>query len=325
MAQAKAQIQGQVPAPAGQQAGALAPTGKAQDLTMEEAVAKALQLNIDLSVERLNPQLQDLVADGRQGGLRADGHVDASRSNNATSVPANIYQGGDKVTNQTYNWNFGGTQAVRQTGGTLSLTWNNSYLDSTNSANTINPKYDTSLRASFAQPLLAQPLDRQQPPEPADRRDQPAPRRHLAARRHGQHGREHAERLLGLRLCDPGGGIREDLAGPGPEAGRRQQGEGGDRDAGAARHRLGAGRGRDAPVVAGDRGSQQADGRTRAQAPDRRAGRATRSGACRSTRPTARRRTSPRRSTSSRPSARRSRTAPTSSRHGGTSRSATSA
>ena len=49
---------------AGQQAGALAPTGKAQDLTMDEAVAKALQLNIDLSVERLNPQLQDLVAEG---------------------------------------------------------------------------------------------------------------------------------------------------------------------------------------------------------------------------------------------------------------------
>jgi len=43
MAQAKAQIQGQVPAPAGQQGGALAPTGKAADLTMDEAVAKALE------------------------------------------------------------------------------------------------------------------------------------------------------------------------------------------------------------------------------------------------------------------------------------------
>jgi outer membrane protein len=152
MAQAKAQLVGQVPASLPQQAGALAPTGKAVDLTMEEAVAKALQLNIDLSVERLNPQVQDLALKGAFGAYvpTVNGTL---TSNNATTVPANIFQGGDKVTNRTVNWNFSGTQAVKATGGTLTLTWNNSYLDSTNTANTINPKYDTTLRASFAQPL----------------------------------------------------------------------------------------------------------------------------------------------------------------------------
>jgi outer membrane protein len=152
MAQAKAQIQGQVPTPTAQQAGALAPTGKAVDLTMEEAVAKALQLNIDLSVERLNPQLQDLSLMSAKGAYVPTA-TSTLTSNKSTTVPANVFQGGNSVTNQTYNWNFGGTQAVKKTGGTLSLTWNNSYLNTDNNGATINPKYDTSLRASFAQPL----------------------------------------------------------------------------------------------------------------------------------------------------------------------------
>jgi outer membrane protein len=154
MAQARAQLEGQAApqTPPPQQGGALAPTGRAMDLTLDESVAKALQLNIDLSVERLNPQLQDMSLAAARGAYVPTA-TSTVTSNNATTVPANIFQGGDKVTNQTYNWNFGGTQAVKKTGGTLTLTWNNSYLDSTNQANTINPKYDTSLRASFAQPL----------------------------------------------------------------------------------------------------------------------------------------------------------------------------
>jgi outer membrane protein len=151
IAQAQAQIQGAMPATTPQQSGALTPSGQV-NLSMDEAVAKALQLNIDLSVERLNPQLQDLSVAASRGAYvpTANGTF---TSNNATTVPANIFQGGDKVTNRTLNWNFGGTQAVKQTGGTATVTWNNSYLDSTNTANTINPKYDTTLRMAFTQPL----------------------------------------------------------------------------------------------------------------------------------------------------------------------------
>ncbi len=151
MAQAKAQVQGQPPS-APQQAGALSPSGAQLDLTMDDAVAKALQLNIDLGVARLNPQLQDLSI-AQAWGVYKPTVTSTLTSNKATTVPANIYQGGDKVNSQTYNWNFGGTQAVKKTGGNLTLGWNNSYLNSTNTANTINPQYTTRLQASFVQPL----------------------------------------------------------------------------------------------------------------------------------------------------------------------------
>jgi len=152
MAQAQKQVQAQAATPAPtQQAGALTPSGQVT-LSMDDAVAKALQLNIDLAVERLNPQLQDLsLATAR--GAYVPTVTGTLGTNSVTTVPANIFQGGDKVTSQTVNYNFAGTQAVRQTGGTVSVNWTNSYLDSTNTANTINPKYDTTLRATFAQPL----------------------------------------------------------------------------------------------------------------------------------------------------------------------------
>jgi outer membrane protein len=155
MAQAKAQIQGQVPAPAGQQGGALAPTGKAADLTMDEAVAKALQLNIDLSVERLNPQLQEWSLKGAFGAYAPtlSGTVTA---NNQTTIPGNTFQGGqgaDKVHSQSFQYNVSASQGVKQTGGTATATWNNTALDTTNIGATINPQYTTNLTINFAQPL----------------------------------------------------------------------------------------------------------------------------------------------------------------------------
>jgi outer membrane protein len=150
LAQAKAQMQGQAPAPGSPQA---ASVGTNSSLTMDEAVAKALGLNIDLAVARLNPQLQDLSIAQAWGVYKptVNGTV---ITNNATTVPANLFQGGGSaITNHTINYNFGATEAVKKTGGTVTVNWTNSYLDSTNQQNTINPKYDTTLRATFAQPL----------------------------------------------------------------------------------------------------------------------------------------------------------------------------
>jgi outer membrane protein TolC len=56
LAQAKTQIVTAAPQAKG---GALSQSVPGLPLTMDEAVAKALQLNIDLAVARLNPQVQD--------------------------------------------------------------------------------------------------------------------------------------------------------------------------------------------------------------------------------------------------------------------------
>jgi outer membrane protein len=154
IAQAKAQIQGQAkPGAASQQGGALAPTGKATDMTMDEAVAKALQLNIDLSVERLNPQLQDWSLKGAFAAYVPTVNGTFGQTDQVT-MPANIYQGGDKVTSKSTQYDFGATMGVRKTGGTATASWTNSRQDSDSNAVTINPQYNSRLRLSFSQPLL---------------------------------------------------------------------------------------------------------------------------------------------------------------------------
>jgi outer membrane protein len=155
IAQAQAQVQAQAKQPASpsQQGGALAPTGRAADMTMDEAVAKALQLNIDLSVERLNPQLQDLSLKGAFAAYVPTVNGTFGQTD-ATTVPANIYQGGDKVSTQTTQYDFGASQGIRKTGGTANLSFTNNRADSTNTANTINPQYRSNLRLSFTQPLV---------------------------------------------------------------------------------------------------------------------------------------------------------------------------
>ena len=91
-----AQAQVGVTGAAAPQAGQPATTAPSQviDLTQEDAVAKALKMNIDLSVERLNPQLQDLALKGAFAAyVPTVGATLGERSN--TTRPGNIYSGGD--------------------------------------------------------------------------------------------------------------------------------------------------------------------------------------------------------------------------------------
>lgn len=127
--------------------------GPRVNLTMDEAVAKALQLNIDLSVSRLNPQLQDMTI-AQAAGAYAPTLTSTISELSSTTVPNNVFGGGDKVTQKTFTYNFGGSQAVKKTGGTFSVSFNNNRADSTSTASQINPSYGASLRATFVQPLL---------------------------------------------------------------------------------------------------------------------------------------------------------------------------
>jgi outer membrane protein len=121
-------------------------------LTMDDAVAKALKMNIDLSVERLNPQLMDLALAGAFAAYVPTVGGTLGR-NNSTTRPGNIYGGGVVVNTATDTFNANASQGLRWTGGTANFSWNNSRQGTDNAATTLNPRYDTSLQASLTQPL----------------------------------------------------------------------------------------------------------------------------------------------------------------------------
>jgi outer membrane protein len=150
LAQAQGKITGVTPPQAGQPA--TAALAQVVDLTQEDAVAKALKMNIDLSVERLNPQLQDLALKGAFGAYVPTLGATFGE-NSSTTRPGNIYGGGVIVNSKTTTYNFNASQPIRWTGGTASLNFGNSRVGTDNAATTLNPRYDTSLRASLTQPL----------------------------------------------------------------------------------------------------------------------------------------------------------------------------
>jgi outer membrane protein TolC len=136
------------PAPALVQADA--PT---RSLTLDEALKLAVEKNLDIAVERLNPQAFDLAI------AAADAYYlptvnSLFGQNNQVQLPTNQLVGGQRVSNDTITFNAGVTQNVPWSGGAFNLTWNNRKLDSSSSFNTFNPQYSSTLSAVFTQPLL---------------------------------------------------------------------------------------------------------------------------------------------------------------------------
>jgi outer membrane protein len=122
-------------------------------LTIEEAVAMALEKNLDIAVERLNPTAVDW-------SLRA---LEANFNPNLTSLVGfnSLYQlpttqlvGGARVKNEQLTWNFGVNQALPWLGTQYSVTFNNRRQDNNNAFITFNPQYNSSLQAQIVQPLL---------------------------------------------------------------------------------------------------------------------------------------------------------------------------
>ena len=142
------------PAPAGTTGTAAASQPvSVRELRLMDAVEIALAQNLDIAVERLNPQ----AADYQLAGLR-NSYLPLASSNVGQRAqvlaPTNQLNGGQRVTNDTTTYNFGVSQLVPWGGGTFGLTFNNNRLSTSNIFANFNPTYTTTLTASYTQPLL---------------------------------------------------------------------------------------------------------------------------------------------------------------------------
>jgi outer membrane protein len=123
------------------------------ELSLEDAVARALENNVDIVVERFGP----LAAD--QSIIQAEGRYDPSVTallyyNDTTSPQSNAFSGGEEVNTASFIYNFGASQAIK-TGGELSIGFDNRRQDTDSIFSTFNPSYSVDLTAQFTQPLLA--------------------------------------------------------------------------------------------------------------------------------------------------------------------------
>jgi outer membrane protein TolC len=128
------------------------PPGGTLQLSLDDAVARALENNVDIAVVRFNPELS------AQNVRAAEGYYDpylfaTLNHSSADTKGTSAISGGQIVNSKTDVWNFGLGLPVK-TGADLSVAFNNSKRDTNNILSSYNPVFNSSLSLSLTQPLL---------------------------------------------------------------------------------------------------------------------------------------------------------------------------
>lgn len=165
---ALAQTQTQAPPPAAQTQGeirmadlvkqatpaAVPPgTGPLAPITLEDAIGRALERNIDIAVVRLNPRIRDwdLAAQRASFLPTLTGTVGPSGS---TRLPTRSIDGGDLITTDTITYNAGFTQAMPKYGGDVTVNFTNNRVASSDELARRNPTFNSQLQFRLVQPVL---------------------------------------------------------------------------------------------------------------------------------------------------------------------------
>jgi hypothetical protein len=117
------------------------------DLGIDEAVALALDRNLDIAVERLNPSTFDYTL----AALRAQFNPSLTSNigqNSNVQLPTSQLIGGDRVTVDALTYNFGAQQTMPWGGGNYAVVFNNRRQDSNNQFITFNPQYNATVTRS---------------------------------------------------------------------------------------------------------------------------------------------------------------------------------
>ncbi len=128
-------------------------TGPHRELALEEAVALALEKNLDIQVARLEPQSVDFLIAGFRNTYRPLLSSTVGLRDQY-QLPTSSLNGGTKVNNGTRIYNFGLSQNVNNYGGSYTVNWTNSRVETSNTFSNFNPSFQTNIVAAYVQPMV---------------------------------------------------------------------------------------------------------------------------------------------------------------------------
>ena len=122
-------------------------------LTIDEAVALALEQNVNLQVDRINPQVSDLaVSVARSGWTPALFSNFTNRSQ--TNPPTDIFGGAATITNENLSSQVGMQQLLPFGGASYTAFWNSGRVTTNNIFSSFNPQLSSTIGFNYTQPLL---------------------------------------------------------------------------------------------------------------------------------------------------------------------------
>jgi len=149
-------VPGQTPPPVPLPVRTPASGGARVSLTLEDAVKRALENNLDIAVERIGHQIYDVdIASIRSVyNPTVSSLISNQSSKNASTSTISGGQTGSTINNSTFVFNGGLAQDVPWGGGNVSLAFDNRRFETSNLTATINPSYNPTWSALYSQPLL---------------------------------------------------------------------------------------------------------------------------------------------------------------------------
>ncbi|HEY8548538.1 MAG TPA: TolC family protein [Vicinamibacterales bacterium] len=127
--------------------------GPVRKLTIDEAVQLALEQNLDVQVERINPQLQDFVLQEVRSNWLPN--VSGMMNYNSTDTPPdNLLAGAQDTLTSTQFFGSAGIDQTLPWGTSYSIGWDASRRTTNNLFANFNPRLFSSLSLSVTQPLL---------------------------------------------------------------------------------------------------------------------------------------------------------------------------
>ncbi len=124
------------------------------DMSLEGALQRALEFNLDIQTASLNPRVQAFALQAARAAF-APTLSGNYGYNNQTRQSTSQLDGGARTSTERLTFNTSLSQTVPWYGGRLSADFNNSRTETNNAFATLNPSYNSTLSVNYTQPLLA--------------------------------------------------------------------------------------------------------------------------------------------------------------------------
>ena len=128
-------------------------SGPLAPITLEDAVARALERNIDIAVVRLEPRISDWEITAQRASFLPTLNATVGPSGRTQAATRNI-DGGDVITSDTVTYNAGAVQLLPVGGGDLTVNFTNSRVASSDTRSLRNPTFNSQLNFRLVQPLM---------------------------------------------------------------------------------------------------------------------------------------------------------------------------
>jgi outer membrane protein len=127
-------------------------SGPVVRLSLDDTVTRALEFNLDVQVQRINPRLQDLAIQGAQA-VWNPALTNDTRYNSFSDVPTDVLLG-SSITSETFQTQTGIAQALPWYGTEYNVGWLNDRRTTNAQRQQFNPSLSSTMTFNVTQPLL---------------------------------------------------------------------------------------------------------------------------------------------------------------------------